>query len=349
MKNYKNHLIYSSATLKDGLIAINQLTDEILCLFVIDDTNRLIGTLTDGDIRRALISGIGLTDMIASAMKKDFEKLQIIEITPLEIRNYRAKGIKLLPCVDENGRICKVYNLIEKQSILPIDAVLMAGGKGVRLRPLTEKTPKPLLKIGDKPIIDYNIERLLHFGVEHIHVTVNYLAEQIEEHFSNDIDGVRITCVKEPKFLGTMGSVKFVPEFHHNTVLVMNSDLFTNIDFEEFYDVFLKSDADMAVAAIPYSVSVPYGIFELNDNTIKGLKEKPTYNYYVNGGIYLIKRNLLDLIPPETFFDATDFIELLIAKGYEVVRFPLIGYWIDIGKPEDFKKVQEFVKHIKTN
>jgi NDP-sugar pyrophosphorylase family protein len=127
----------------------------------------------------------------------------------------------------------------------------------------------------------------------------------------------------------------------------MNSDLFTNIDLEEFYNIFIESNADMAVAAIPYSVSVPYGIFDLEDNHIKGLREKPTYNYYANGGIYLFKHKLLDLIPSDVFFNATDFIELLIEKDYNVIRFPLIGYWIDIGKHEDFKKVQEFVKHIK--
>lgn len=347
MKNYKSHLIKVSSSLKDGLISINQLKDEILCLLVIDESECLVGTLTDGDIRRALIAGVKLTDSIETAMMKNFAKLQNYEITPDNIRDYRAKGIKLLPFVDGEGRICKVFNLKEKLSILPIDAVLMAGGKGTRLRPMTDNTPKPLLKIGGKPIIDYNIERLLKYGVEHFHVTVNYLAEQIEDHFSEDIDGVNIACIKEPKFLGTIGSTKFIPEFFHNTILVMNSDLFTNIDFEEFYDLFIKSEADMAIAAIPYSVSIPYGIFDLDENTVTGLSEKPTYNYYANGGIYLIKRNLLDHIPSDTYFDATDFIELLITKGYKVVRFPLIGYWIDIGKPEDFKKVQEFAKHIK--
>jgi NDP-sugar pyrophosphorylase family protein len=191
------------------------------------------------------------------------------------------------------------------------------------------------------------VDRLIQFGIEHINVTINYLGEQIEAHFANNRNGVKITCIREPKYLGTIGSVKFIKNFHHDSVLVMNSDLFTNIDFEDFYSHHIESEADLSVAAIPYSVSVPYGILELVDRDIKGLREKPTYNYYANGGIYLIKRELLDLIPDDTFFDATDFIELLIAKGYKVVRFPLIGYWIDIGKPEDFKKVQEFVKHIK--
>jgi NDP-sugar pyrophosphorylase family protein len=144
-----------------------------------------------------------------------------------------------------------------------------------------------------------------------------------------------------------MGSVKYNKNFHHDMVLVMNSDLFTNIDFEEFYIQHIEQDADITVAAIPYSVSVPYGIFELDEINIRGLREKPTYNYYANGGIYLVKRKLFDLIPENTFFDATDFIELLISRGYKVINFPLLGYWIDIGKPEDYKKVQEFVKHLR--
>jgi dTDP-glucose pyrophosphorylase len=347
MKNYKSHLISSSATLKDGLSAINQITDEILCLFVLDETQRLVGTLTDGDIRRALLSGVNLSDSIVSAMNRDFAKLQDNNISPSEMRALRAKGIKLLPFIDSNGIISKVYNIKKKQSILPIDAVLMAGGKGLRLKPLTDNTPKPLLKIGDKAIIDYNIERLINFGIENIHITVNYLAEQLIDHFSEERDGILIKCVKEPEYLGTMGSVKFVSEFSNDTMLVMNSDLFTNIDFEEFYESFLTSSADMAIAAIPYSVSIPYGVFELDEDCVLGLNEKPTYNYYANAGIYLVKREHLDLIPSKTFFDATDFIELLIKRGYKVVRFPLIGYWIDIGKHEDFKKLQELAKHIK--
>lgn len=347
MKNYNSHIISSYASIRDGLITINKITNEILCLFVVDDAGCLVGTLTDGDIRRALIKGVLLSDSIKLAMELNFHAIREEEVTPKQIRSFRNMGIKLLPCLDEKGKIIKVYDLIKKRSILPIDAVLMAGGKGERLRPMTDKTPKPLLKVGDKAIIDFNVERLIQFGIEHIHVTINYLGEQIEKHFESNKDGMKVACVREPKFLGTIGSVKFIKSIHNDSVLVMNSDLFTNIDFEDFYSHHIEYDADLTVAAIPYSVSVPYGILELEEQTIKGLREKPTYNYYANGGIYLIKKNLLDLIPNDTFFDATDFIELLITKGYKVIRFPLIGYWIDIGKPEDFKKVQEFVKHIK--
>lgn len=346
MINIQQHSIANTLTIKDGLIALDQLSSNILCLFVVDNAQRLIGTLTDGDIRRALVKGRSLTDSIECAMLVDFIKIAINEIIPAKIKICRESGIKLLPCVDEEGRILKVYNLKEKQSILPIDAVLMAGGKGERLRPLTEKTPKSLLKVGQKAIIDYNVERLMHFGVDNIHVTVNYLAEQIESHFANERDGAKITCVRESKYLGTMGAVKHIAQFEHDTILIMNSDLFTNIDLEEFYNHFKENNADMAVAAIPYSVSVPYGIFELNEDAIIGLREKPVYNYYANAGIYLIKKEVVELLPENTFYDATDCIQMLIEKEYNVVRFPLIGYWIDIGKHEDYLKVQEFIKHI---
>jgi NDP-sugar pyrophosphorylase family protein len=243
--------------------------------------------------------------------------------------------------------LLKVFNLNQKKSILPIDAVLMAGGRGERLRPLTEKTPKPLLKVGEKAIIDYNVDNLINYGVENIHVTTNYLAEQIEDHFKDEHQGIKINCVREEKYLGTIASIKLIPNIKNDEILVMNSDLFTNIDFEDFYRHFLEKDADISAAAIPYSVNVPYGIFELEGRNVQGVKEKPTYNYYANAGIYLIKKTLLNLIPDGTFFNATDFMELLIAQGKAVVRYPLIGYWIDIGKPEDYQRAQDFAKHIK--
>ena len=222
----------------------------------------------------------------------------------------------------------------------------MAGGKGERLRPLTENTPKPLLKVGGKSIIDYNVERLISFGVDNISVTVNYLKEQIESHFETEKDGVKVKCVREPNYLGTIGSIKFVDSFKNDTVLLMNSDLFTDINYEDFYLHFMKHDADMSVGAIPYSVNVPYGIFELDGRDIQGVREKPTYNYYANAGIYLIKKKMLDIIPIDTFYNATDFIEALIQKGHKVIRFPLSGYWIDIGKHEDYKKAQDLVKRL---
>lgn len=345
MKDYCKYLIDIQATIRDALVALNNLSHDVLVLFVMDDKQKIVGTLTDGDIRRYLIGGGDVNGVVMDAMQTNFHFVQS-NVSLSLIRDYKKRGISLIPCLDTDGHLLKVIDLKNKKSLLPIDAVLMAGGKGERLRPLTEKVPKPLLHVGDKAIIDYNIERLISYGVEHISVTVNYLHEQIEEHFKECRDGIQIKCICEPKYLGTIGSVKFVDTFYNDAVLIMNSDLFTNIDYEDFYLHFREHDADMSVAAVPYSISVPYGIFELEGRNIEGVREKTTYNYYANAGIYLIKKEHLDKIPIDTFFNATDFMEMLIREKMKVVRFPITGYWIDIGKHEDYKKAQELVKHL---
>lgn len=346
MFDFQRYLISHNSTIKDALVAIEKLSTGLLTLFVVDDNQCLLGTLTDGDIRRKLIDGYSINDKVTVAMYTDFSFTKSCKIDVNEIKKFKQNSIILLPCLDDERHIIRVFDLKNQISVLPIDAVLMAGGKGERLRPLTEKVPKPLLKVGDKSIIDYNVDALILHGVENISITVNYLKEQIEEHFENERNGVLVQCVREPKFLGTIGSVKFVTNLENDTLLVMNSDLFTNINYEDFYLHFVNHDADMSVGAVPYSVNIPYGIFELDDREIKGVREKPTYNYYANAGIYLIKRKLLDLIPDDTFYNATDFIEALIKNGNKVIRFPLTGYWIDIGKHEDYKKAQELVKHL---
>ena len=254
--------------------------------------------------------------------------------------------MKLVPILDEKRRIVNIINLEKFKTRLPVDVVMMAGGKGERLRPLTEKTPKPLLPVGNKAIIDHNVDRLISYGVQHISVTVNYLKEQIEEHYYKPRNGVKIQTVREPSFLGTIGSIKFVPQFYNDTVLLMNSDVFTNIDYEDFFLHFQQHDAEMSVAAIPYNISIPYGVLDLNGRNIEGLIEKPKYTYYTNAGIYLIKRSALDEIPENVFYNATDLVEKLISKGKRVIRYPLNGTWIDIGNPQEYQKAQDLVKHL---
>ena len=345
---YNNHFIQSNKTLLEALKQINSLLHEPLVLFVLDNDGRMVGTLTDGDSRRAMIAGASINDKVERVMHTDFNYMPADEIGNVkEIKRQKELKMTLVPILDKGMHIIDVINLEKFKTRLPIDAVLMAGGKGERLRPLTEKTPKPLLKVGDKSIIDHNIDRLISYGVQHISVTVNYLKEQIEEHFSEPHNGVKVQTVREPMFLGTIGSIKFVKEFFNDTVLVMNSDLFTNINYEDFYLHFKEHDAEMSVAAVPYTVSVPYGIFDLKGREIQGLIEKPTYNYYANAGIYLIKRRALDEIPEDNFFNATDLIERLISEDKKVIRFPLNGTWIDIGNPQEYQKANELVKHLK--
>ena len=343
----KNHIICKDITLLEALSRINTLAPEPLVLFVVDDDNCMVGTLTDGDSRRALIAGASINDKAEKIMLRNFRYMRQDDITNVqEIRHQKEMQMKLVPVLDKEKHIVDIINLEKYETRLPIDAVMMAGGKGERLRPLTEKTPKPLLLVGDKAIIDHNVDRLINFGVEHISVTVNYLKEQIEDHFCEPRNGVQIKTVREPKYLGTIGSIKFVPQFYNDTVLLMNSDLFTNIDYEDFFLHFQQHDAEMSVAAIPYNVSIPYGILDLDGRNIQGLLEKPKYTYYANAGIYLIKRRALDEIPEDTFFNATDLVEKLIAEGKKVIRYPLNGTWIDIGNPQEYQKAKDLVKHI---
>lgn len=342
----KKYIIATSATVLDALKALDGTSHDAQTLFVVDDEGRMVGTLTDGDIRRGLIAGFSLETSVREIMHTNFKFVREGQNDARLLKDFRERQIFFIPVLDEAGRIVKVCNLIKYRNFLPVDAVLMAGGKGERLRPLTEKTPKPLLPVGGKVIIDHNIDRLISYGIKHINVTVNYLGEQLEEHFREPRNEVQIKTVREPKFLGTIGSIRFVPEFYNDTVLVMNSDLFTNINYEDFYLHFKEHDADMSVVAVPYTVSVPYGIFDLEGRDIHGLIEKPNYNYYANAGIYLIKRFVLDEIPEDTFFNATDLIEKLIAENKKVIRFPLNGTWIDIGNPQEYQKANELVKHM---
>lgn len=347
MNDISKYIIPSSATLNDALIALNNLSGDVLTLLVVDQTGKMLGTLTDGDVRRNLIVSKDLQTSITEAMNVHFKYATQNHTDVRFIHDMREAGVILLPVLDENKKIVTLYNLKKLRSVLPIDAVLMAGGKGERLRPLTERIPKPLLPVNGKPIIDYNIESLIHFGVNHISVTVNYLKEQIEEHFSKPIENVQVQCVPEPRFLGTIGSLSFIENFNNDTILIMNSDLFTNIDYEEFFLHFKDHQADMSVASVPYTVNIPYGIFELEGRDIKGVVEKPTYNYYANAGIYLIKKDLLKLIPRDTFYNATDLLKDLIENGYNVIRFPITGYWLDIGNHSEYAKACDLIHHIK--
>ena len=343
-----NITVFEKESIINALKKIDNITKESKTLFVLDNQKRMVGTITDGDIRRYLVAGGNLTDEIKNAMHTDFHYVKVGEVNHVKIiHDLRIQDITLVPSLDEDGHIMDVYDLTYYKSHLPIDAVLMAGGKGERLRPLTEKTPKPLIKVGDKCIIDYNIDNLISYGIKNISVTVNYLGEQLEEHFSKERDGIKINTVREPKYLGTIGSIKFVESFHNDTILVMNSDLFTNIDYEDFYMHFKDHEADMSVAAVPYIVKVPYGVFNLEGRNIKGVTEKPTISYYVNAGIYLIKKELLRLIPENEFYNATDLMSNLITNNYKVIRYPISGYWIDIGQHDELERAKEIVKHIK--
>lgn len=342
--NILDYTIGQGATVLEALQKLNRLSGRTMTLFAVDDAGRVVGTLTDGDIRRALIDGYTLQSHVADVMHTAFTAFKGEHPDIADIRDIRRRQISLVPHLNDDGTIRRLYDFSVFHSILPVDAVLMAGGRGERLRPLTLDTPKPLLPVGGRCIIDYNIEALARNGVTNISVTVNYLAEMIESHFASPVAGVNVKCVREPRRLGTIGSLTLVEPGENSTVLLMNSDLLTNINYEAMYLAHVEEGADMTVAVIPYVVSVPYAIFRTDGNAVRGLEEKPTYNYYANAGIYLINRRCLDIIPRDTYYDATDFIEDMIAQGGKVRQYVIDGIWIDIGSPDDYRAAQELMK-----
>jgi dTDP-glucose pyrophosphorylase len=348
MKASKNYITYTNKTVSEALKQLNKLGDD-LTLFVVDEkSQKLVGTITDGDIRRGLIKGLQISEKVTSFMNRKFRSIKINDYTLEEIDAIKKIGITIIPLVDDNGNFLRLINLKDQRSVLPIDVLIMAGGEGLRLRPLTEKVPKPMLKVGEKPIIEHTVDRLANFGISHINISVKYLGDKIKSHLGDgNHKNVNINYVTEKEALGTIGSLSLVKEIHNDIILVMNSDILTNIDFEEFYREFIKKKADMAVATIPYNVNIPYAILETDEHHVLSLKEKPTITYYSNAGIYLIRKEMIKMIPHNSFYNATDLIELLIHKKKKVTYDPILGYWLDIGKMDDFYKAQEDIKHLK--
>jgi dTDP-glucose pyrophosphorylase len=347
--HFTNNIILNNSSILDAMKTINKLEGkETMTLFVINQNKIMLGTLTDGDIRRGLLAGKNIDECIESFMNKNFNYLKINNYKLEDIDKLRQLKIDLVPVLNSNNEIIKIVSLYEKKSIIPVDAFIMAGGEGKRLRPLTDQIPKPMLKVGDKPIIEHNIDRLKSYGIDNICISVNYLAHKIQTYFSDGSNReLSITYVKEPFPLGTIGSLALNEKFLQDTILVMNSDLLTDIDFEDFYRSFIKSNADMAVAGVPYKVNIPYAVMELKEEQIISFKEKPTYVFYSNAGIYLIKKEHISKIPKNIFYNATDLMENIINQGLSLIYYPIHGYWLDIGQHEEYKKAQEDIKHIK--
>ena len=343
----KRHLISQEDSLLQALKALNSLSGDTMTLFVVDKEGKLFGSLTDGDIRRALIGGVDLSADAGSACKEGCLTVEISDKNPtLRVAEAGKKGVTLLP-LTHDGYICSLIDLRKQEGYLPIDAILMAGGAGERLRPLTQNLPKPLLPVGGRPIIDYNIENLLRNGIRKIYITVNYLADKLTDHVEKEWDrngDKRVSCVREPFKTGTIGSLKLIENPLSDNFIVMNSDLLTDIKFEEMYLHHLESRSTLTIAVIPYIVSVPFAIMDHEGDRVKGLTEKPTYNYYANAGIYIMGREVLNYIPEGEYMDATDLIDRLLEDGKKISQYVIDGRWIDIGSPDDYRHACEIME-----
>ena len=344
------NIIREGTPIRDALNRLNTISDTMpdrpLTLFIEDASGRLTGTLTDGDIRRNLVrNGPILDDPVERFMFRDFTYIRDGVDEYPDIQLLFKKGIDLLPVLSASMQIVRIYDLNVTRAVLPVHGVIMAGGEGARLRPLTNDTPKPMLKIGNKPIIERNVDRMMRYGISDLTISVRYLGGQIMDYFGNgESRGIQISYVREDEPLGTLGSVSLIDNLSRNAVLLMNSDILSTINLEAFYDDFERKKADISVVTIPYRVKVPYAVLDTKDEIITEISEKPELIYYSNAGIYLIRRALVQELEPGKKKDITDFMEEVIHRGGKVASFPFWGYWLDIGRHEDFLNAQRTIK-----
>ena len=311
-------------------------------VLVVDRERHLLGTVTDGDIRRGILHGIGLEEQVEKVMNRH-PFVATLGTTPEEIRGImKTHEIKQIPIINKDRQIVDLalwQDFIAQPIARANPVIILAGGLGTRLRPLTEEIPKPLLKVGDKPILQLIIERLAQNGFHHIFVSVCYKAEMIEDYFGDGSKlGVSIEYLKEDKLTGTAGPLKLAQGKIQTPFLVMNGDLLTQVNFENLLDFHVKGSFELTVGVKNYGFQVPYGVLKLNGDRITALEEKPTQTFFVNAGIYALNPELLELIPADRYFDMTDLAEELLKQNRPVGGFPLYEYWLDIGNQETFRQ-----------
>ncbi len=316
-------------------------------VLVTDPQRHLMGTVTDGDVRRTILAGIALDKPVRLILERKSNR------PPLSAPQGTGDGellkimqqhvIQQLPLLDEERRVVALVTLgdLMPEQVLPIQAVVMAGGFGKRLYPLTDETPKPMLPVGDRPLMEHIIDQLREAGIEKVNVTTHFMPEKIKKHFGNGQEfGVNIEYVSEDRPLGTAGALGLM-EKPNQPMLVINGDILTRVDFRSMLDFHREHRADLTVAVRRYDLQIPYGVIETEGVQITQVREKPLYTFFVNAGIYLLEPNAHQYIPTNERFDMTDLIDRLIAEGRTVISFPIREYWLDIGQPDDYKQAQE--------
>jgi dTDP-glucose pyrophosphorylase len=321
---------------------------------VVDEQKRLVATLTDGDLRRAVLAGFGLDFPIATLLEKLRAQNKSNPITlPMGsaretiIKEMKAQAVRQIPLVDEQGRVIElaVLDALVGEPHVPVHAVVMAGGYGKRLMPLTANTPKPMLRVGEQPLIERLVQQLKQAGIARVNISTHYKEDQISAHFGNgDAFGIEVEYVSEEQPLGTAGGLSLVSG--DDPMLVINGDILTALDFRALLNFHFEHSAEMTVAVREYGFDVPYGVVDTDGLHVTAVTEKPTVKFFVNAGIYLISPSARKLIPSGQHFDMPQLIDLLVKAGGKVISFPVWEYWLDIGRHEDYEQAQEDVRRM---
>lgn len=339
MKSVHSIKITPRATIREALKIIDSGAMQIA--IVVDENDRLIGTLTDGDIRRGLLNNLTLDDGIESVIFKT-PTIATLHDTKEEILQ-KALGKKLhqIPIVDDERRVIGIKEIEElvRPHVKPNAVVLMVGGLGSRLRPLTEDTPKPMLKVGNKPILQTIVEKFAEYGFVNIVMCVNYKSHIIQDYFGDgSAFGVNIEYVLEEQRMGTAGALSLLRSAPKEPFFVMNGDLLTNINFEHLLDYHTAQNAMATMCVREYDFQVPYGVVNLEGNRILSIQEKPVHKFFVSAGIYMLSPETLAMIPQDQFYDMPTLFEALIQESKKTVSFPIREYWLDIGRMEEYER-----------
>jgi dTDP-glucose pyrophosphorylase len=309
--------------------------------FVVDEDFRLLGTVTDGDIRRGLLRGIALHDSVDKVMNNNPFYVMNTESPSKVLSLSKRKKLNQIPIVDKNKRLIdvKFVDRLVGKSILTNPVVLMVGGLGTRLKPLTDTTPKPLLKVGNKPILETILESFVEHGFQTFFFTVNYKSEMIIDYFGDGSRwGVEIEYIHESKRLGTAGALSLFRDKLTEPFIVMNGDILTKVNFRQLLNFHKRQNAVGTMCVRNYEYQVPYGVIKTKGQNLTAIEEKPVHQYFVNAGIYALNPSATQYIPDNTFFDMPQLFEELIRKNEKTVAFPVREYWLDIGKMNDFER-----------
>lgn len=341
MENIKNIKLRENSTIKEALQIINQ--GAIQIALVVDENDRLVGTLTDGDIRRGLLKNYTLDDSINDLYFKNPITSLNSESKEKIIQKAIKNQIYQIPIVDENNILVDIVNLatLLKTTNKRNRVILMAGGLGTRLRPLTEDTPKPMLKVGNKPILETIIKNFASHGFVNITISLNYKGDIIKDYFKDGSDfGVNIDYIEENSRLGTAGALSLLKDKPNEPFFVMNGDLLTDVNFSNLLDFHSFANANATMCVREYEYQIPYGVVETVDDKITSIIEKPIKKFFVNAGIYVLSPNIFEFIPSNEFFDMPTLFNILIEKEKKILSFPIHEYWLDIGRIGDFEQAQ---------
>ena len=327
------------STIINALSAIN--SGSVKIALVVDSDNKLLGTLSDGDIRRALLGKKTLNETIENVYFKNPTTANKGSSKEDLLHLCLINGIAQVPVVDEDRKVIDLFiiddGLQKKQHENHV--VLMVGGLGTRLRPLTENTPKPMLKVGGKPILETIVKRFVEDGFTNITMCLGYKSNVIQDYFRDGSGfGANIDYIVEEKRMGTAGALTLLEKRLDNPFFVMNGDLLTDINFEKMLDFHVEHNSKATMCVREYDIEVPYGVVNVANENITSIIEKPIHSFFVNSGIYLLEPDCIDLIPDNKFYDMPTLFEELIAAKEKIISFPLQEYWLDIGKIADYER-----------